>query len=268
DMLGAAGFTIAVAALVLAIVEGQTWGWWSVRTLVLFAVVPVVLVAIWRRSVHHASPIVDPQMLRVRSFALALLGSILFYAGFGAMLLGGVLFLTGVWHESVLSAGLMLAPGPVLAATFSVVSSRLAGRVGFRALGVFGTLLVSAAAVWWILRNGDAPSYPTTYLPGMLLTGIGVGFTIPILTGAGVASLAPERFATGVAVITMGRQVGSALGVAILVAVLATGASTAADFHHAWLIVLCGSLGSAAALAALGSARTRAPTGALATELS
>jgi EmrB/QacA subfamily drug resistance transporter len=268
DVLGAAGFTIAVAALVLAIVEGQTWGWASGRTLVLLAVVPAVLIAIWRRSVHHASPVVDPEMLRVRSFALALVGSILFYAGFGAMLLGGVLFLTGVWHEGALTAGLMLAPGPVLAATFSVVSSRLAGRVGFRALGVFGTLLVSAAAIWWILRIGNAPSYPTTYLPGMLLTGTGVGFTIPILTGAGVSSLAPERFATGVAVITMGRQVGSALGVAILVAVLATGASTAADFHHAWLIVLCGALGAAAALALLGPASKRAPTGTLATELS
>ena len=56
---------------------------------------------------------------------------------------------------------------------------------------------------------------------------------IPTLTGAGVSSLAPERFATGAAVLTMGRQIGVALGVALLVAVLGDAASSAADFHSA-----------------------------------
>ncbi len=53
----------------------------------------------------------------------------------------------------------------------------------------------------------------------MLVSGAGVGLVIPTLTGAGAASLAPERFATGAAILTMGRQIGAALGVAILVAV-------------------------------------------------
>ena len=54
----------------------------------------------------------------------------MFFAGFGAMLLSGVLFTTGVWDEDILTAGLMLAPGPAMAATFSVPSSRLAGTSG------------------------------------------------------------------------------------------------------------------------------------------
>ncbi len=57
---------------------------------------------------------------------------------------------------------------------------------------------------------------------GSLISGAGVGLVIPTLTGAGASSLAPERFATGAAVLTMGRQIGAALGVAVLVAVLGT----------------------------------------------
>ena len=58
----------------------------------------------------------------------------------------------------------------------------------------------------------------------MLISGAGVGLVIPTLTGAGASSLPPERFATGAAVLTMGRQIGAALGVAVLVAVLGTAA--------------------------------------------
>ena len=70
---------------------------------------------------------------------------------------------------------------------------------------------------------------------------------LPTLTGAGASELPPARFATGVAVITMGRQVGSAIGIAILVAVLGTGATTAADFHGAWIVTLIAGAGAAVA---------------------
>ena len=86
------------------------------------------------RCARHPSPVVDPAMLRVRSFAMANVAAILFSAAFGAMLLSNVLFMTGVWHESILRAGLALAPGPALAAITAVASSRFTDRVGQRAL--------------------------------------------------------------------------------------------------------------------------------------
>jgi hypothetical protein len=86
----------------------------------------------------------------------------------------------------------------------------------------------------------------------MMVSGAGVGLVIPTLTGAGASSLPPERFATGAAVLTMGRQIGAALGVSVLVAVLGTSATSAADFHSAWAISLLGGLTTAVALAALG----------------
>src|ERR1019366_1288864 len=123
----------------------------------------VLLPAIWWRSERHPSPLFEPAMLRVRSFSLAVTASILFFAGFAAMLLSGVLFLTTVWHEDVLTAGLMLFPGPLMAAVFSVPSARLGARFGYRLPGVAGALLFAVASVYWITQTGDTPAYLTQY---------------------------------------------------------------------------------------------------------
>jgi EmrB/QacA subfamily drug resistance transporter len=252
DVLGAGALIAAIGALVVAIVKGQEWGWGSPSILALLAVTAVGLPAIWWRSERHDAPIVEPAMLRVRSFGLAVGASVLFFAGFGAMLLAGVLFLTGVWHEQVLTAGLMLFPGPAMATAFSVPSARMGARVGYRIPGVAGALLFIAGQLLYITQTGDRPAYWSEYLPGIMVSGAGVGLVIPTLTGAGASSLAPERFATGAAVLTMGRQIGAALGVAVLVAVLGTSAASASDFHSAWLISVIGGVSTGLALAAIG----------------
>jgi EmrB/QacA subfamily drug resistance transporter len=252
DVIGALALIVAIGSLVVAIVKGQEWGWGSPAIVALLVVTAVGLPAIWWRSERHPAPIVEPAMLRVRSFGLAVGASVLFFAGFGAMLLAGVLFLTGVWHESVLTAGLMLFPGPATATTFSVPSARIGARLGYRIPGILGALLFVAGQLFYITQTGNTPAYAAEYLPGIAISGAGVGLMIPTLTGAGASSLAPERFATGAAVLTMGRQIGSALGVAVLVAVLGTGANTASDFHQAWLISVVGGLTAGLAMAAIG----------------
>ncbi|HEY2181699.1 MAG TPA: MFS transporter [Solirubrobacteraceae bacterium] len=253
DVVGAIALIVAVGALVVAIVKGQEWGWGSPAIVALFGTTVVLLPAIWWRSERHVAPIVEPAMLRVRSFGLAVGASVLFFAGFGAMLLAGVLFLTSVWHEDVLAAGLMLFPGPAMATAFSIPSARLGARLGYRVPGIAGAILFCAGQLWFITQTGDAPAYASEYLPGMLIGGAGVGLMIPTLTGAGASSLPPARFATGAAVLTMGRQIGAALGIAVLVAVLGSTTRTAADFHSAWLISVAGGACAGLLLAALGS---------------
>jgi MFS family permease len=198
-------------------------------------------------------PIVDPAIVRVRSFTMAVTGAAFFFVAFAAMLLGTVLFLTTVWHESALNAGLLIAPGPASAAAFSVPGARLGARFGQRKVGAVGALLFAAGGVLWLTMLGDANHYVRDFLPGMIVGGMGVGLVNPSLTAAAAASLPPERFATGAAVLTMGRQVGSALGVAMLVPVLGAGADAAA-FQGAWTFMLITAGVSAVALAAIGPA--------------
>jgi uncharacterized protein (TIGR00369 family) len=102
-------------------------------------------------------------------------------------------------------------------------------------------------------------------LPGLLLTGAGVGLTIPTLSSAAAASLPPQRFATGIGVLTMSRQIGSALGVAILIAIVGTPAPGDAvnAFDHAWTFMAAVSVAAFLAYLALGRVRvagTEPPT--------
>jgi MFS family permease len=205
--------------------------------------------------------VIEVEMLRVRSFALANLAGVVFFAAFGAMLLAGVLFLTQVWGYSVLTAGFALVPGPAMAAIFAVPAGRLGDRFGQRAVGIPGALIFASGLAWFQWRVGVTPHYLTEYLPGMLLTGTGVGLTIPSVSSAAAASLPPARFATGSAVVGMSRQIGAALGVAILIAVLGTptGAGALDAFGEAWTLMAIASVGAAVAFAAMGRVRVVAP---------
>ncbi len=260
DFLGAGVLTVAVATLVVAIVKGGDWGWSSARVLGLLALSALLLAVLARRIVRHPAPIVEPALLKVRAFSLATVGSLLFFVAFAAMLLASVLFLTGLWHESTLTAGLMIAPGPALAAASAIPGARLGGRLGANRVGALGTVLFALGGVWWIARVGASPDYVGEFLPGMLIGGIGVGLVIPSLTAMVAATLPPERLATGIAVQVTGRQLGSALGFAILVAVLGT-AQSVADFADAWRFMLASSLLAGVVLVAARRGRVALATG-------
>ncbi|MGZ4270833.1 MAG: MFS transporter [Solirubrobacteraceae bacterium] len=261
DLLGTAMLALSVGVLALGLVEAPDWGWGSARVLAALAGAAAGLALFWRRCLSHRSPVVEPSMLRVRSFALANAASLLFSAGFAAMLLGGVLFMTGVWRFSVLKAGLCLVPGPAMAATFAPIAGRLASRVGQGTLAALGMAVFAAGAGVWLWRIGAAPHYAAEMLPGQLLTGTGVGLVLPSLAGAATASLPPARFATGSAVFTMSRQIGFVLGVAILVAVLGSvgGADPLAPFHAAWAFMIAAALSGAVAALAIGPIGARVP---------
>jgi EmrB/QacA subfamily drug resistance transporter len=261
DLLGTALLTIAVGLLALGLVKAPEWGWGDERTVVALAASAAGLAIFWRRCFSHPSPVVDPSMLKVRSFALAGTASLLFSAAFAAMLLACVLFLTKVWGDSVLTAGVSLAPGPAMAATFAPIAGVLANRLGQRVLAATGLSVFGLGCAWWLWQLGAERDYAGTMLPGLIVTGIGVGLTLPSLASAAAASLPPARFATGSAVFTMSRQLGFVLGVSILVAVLGSsdGADPARAFDGAWLfMVIATGLGLVAAVG-IGEVRQHVP---------
>jgi EmrB/QacA subfamily drug resistance transporter len=255
DLVGAGVLVVAVATLIGGIVEGPDWGWADGRVLALFAAAVVLFAAFAVRSARHPVPVVEPALLKVRAFAAANVAGVFFFIGFSAMLLGSVLWLTEVWGETALGAGLKIAPGPSMAALFAVGGGILSGRIGPRAVGTVGALLFGLGGVWWATHLGATEHYASDYLPGMLIGGAGVGFVNPALAGAATAQLPPTRLATGSAVLTMSRQLGSALGVALLVAVLGTPspADVVDRFDAAWWMMVVAAFGSAAAFAMVGS---------------
>ena len=253
DLGGALLLTATIGTLVLALVKAHDWGWGDTRTVGFLAGSLVLAAAFVARSARHPTPVVEPALLR-RQFVFANAAGFLFFMGFGAMLLGSVLFLTGVWHESVLNAGLEIAPGPAMAAVFAVPAGRLGQRYGERIVGTTGALLFALGGAWWVARLSATPAYAADFLPGMAVGGAGVGLVIPSMFSAATASLPPERFATGTAVTSMSRQIGVALGVAFLVAVLGTPSpGEAVDrFASGWTVMAVASALAACAFAAIG----------------
>jgi EmrB/QacA subfamily drug resistance transporter len=254
DLLGTVVLAGSIGLLALGLVQAPEWGWGDARSLAAFALAATGLVVFVVRCARHPSPVVDLPMLRVRSFAMACTAALLFFAAFGALLLGNVLFLTREWHESVLVAGLGLAPGPAMAATFAAPAGRLADRVGQRWLGALGAFVFALGCTWWVARASAEPDYVGSFLPGILMTGIGVGLTLPSLSSAAVAGLPPARFATGSAVLTVARQLGTVLGVAILIAIFGhpSPADTLDHFHAGYVFMAVAALGASLAAVAIG----------------
>jgi hypothetical protein len=168
-----------------------------------------------------------------------------FYAAFGILLLGGSLFLSQVWHYGSSEAGLGFAPGPIAATVFAVVGSRT--PFGRRTLIVVGGLLFAVAGLYWIVFLRAAPNYAVDYLPGLLLSGTGVGLTQSAIIAAGSSVLPAHQYATGTGIINTARQVGSAIGVAILVSVLGAGLHVGDYVAGWWVIAGCAFLATPAA---------------------
>ncbi len=268
DALGALLVTGGVGALSLGLVNGGTWGWASARTIAALGLAVGALSLFAVHTARNRNPLIDRALLRLRPFTGASIVALLFSAAFGAMLLARVLWAQDVWHWSALTTGLSIAPGPIMVPLFSfLVAGRLIARFGPGPVIAAGSTIFAAGAAWWAVAIGLAPDYVDDMLGGMLLTGIGVGLTLPTLMATGASSLPPHALATGSAVVNMLRQIGLAVGVAVLIAVLGSPGSPAAALHvyqRASALTAAIALGSGVAGVALLRAR-RQPVGGSAT---
>jgi MFS transporter len=262
DALGVVLLTLGVAALALGIVKGPDWGWSSSKVVGSLVTGILLLALLVLRSATHRAPVLELSLFRVRSFAVAVSGVFLFAVAFYALLLCNILFLTQVWHYSILKAGFAVTPGPLMAALSAGPGGRLTDRFGARVVAVPGPLIFAAGCTVFALSLGADPNYLRDYLPATLLTGTGVGLTFAAFSGAAVAKLPPSRFATGSAISACFRQVGAVLGISVLVAIL--GSATRADLLHtfdrayAWMAVVSAAAGLTGFL--LGNVRAGAPS--------
>ena len=236
DLPGTLLFAIAIGALVLAVVKGQEWGWGSARIVGCLAAALAFGAAVVWRCTWHRSPIIDLSLLKIRTFSAANAMTVIAAAGYYGYTLSNVLFLTGLWRYSVLQAGLALTVGPVVAVAVAVPTSGWHSASAPAPFSLRGGLFWGAAVMWFVERVGMTPDFVGEWLPGMVLLGIGAGTLFPNLSGTAVASAPGGSFATATGMNSVARQIGAALGVAFVVAIIGTPtrATAYAAFQHAW----------------------------------
>jgi EmrB/QacA subfamily drug resistance transporter len=238
DVRGAALLAGGLALLDLALVKGTDWGWESVAVLGSFAATAVLLVLFVVSSRAHRSPLLDPALLRIPSFSIGSAATVVAGLGFYAYLLTNILWLQYVWDYSVLRAGLALVPGALVAAVVAARLGPLADRYGYRPFVVPGALVWAGAYLWYHQQVGLEPAFWSQWLPGQVLSGIGVGATLPLLGSATLAAVPGGRYATASAVMSSARQLGGVLGIAVLVVIIGdpTPASAVAAFRDGWML--------------------------------
>ncbi|MET0233688.1 MAG: MFS transporter [Kibdelosporangium sp.] len=257
DVLGAAAIAIGFGGLALALVKGDEWGWTDRSTLVVFAVTVIALVVVGIRMARHPVPIIDPALLRVRSFFWSNVTALLFCTAFGAVLPSVILRLQTGLHYDALTTGLAVAPGPLVVPLVAALGQRLGKLVSASNLVALGNAFVGLGAVLMAVSASAEVNYWAEIFPGWMLVGVGVGFALPNLLAKATVDLPPARASTGSAIVNTSRQLGYVLGVAMLVAILGTLTATDSldSFRWSWWAIA-----GAGLLATLSSFGIAAPS--------
>ena len=220
DVPGALLSVVGLGSLVWAIISAGEHGWTGDGPLVGFAVAAVATAAFvaWERRTPH--PMLDVTFFRNQRFTAASVGVMLgYFAMFGSLFLMSQL-LQFVLGYSALDAGIRLLPLALTMSVFSTVSTKLVERFGTKAVVAAGMGIV-AGSLLWMAGVGTGGTY-ADYLPGLLLMGTGVALTWAPTTESIMGSLPAAKAGVGSAVNDTVREVGGALGVAVLGSVLAS----------------------------------------------
>jgi EmrB/QacA subfamily drug resistance transporter len=232
DWIGTVALAGGIGLVVAALTEGDQWGWTSGRTLALLAGGILLAGFALVRSRSQVAPAIDISLWANRKFAVTNAVAFVFGIPMFAFLLAGPLLVTAIWHYSIISTAGMLTVGAVSAMIGSVVAGGQKPSA-HRALLVVGSLMFAGCtAIMGSDLFGDTPRFWSVWLPTGVLGGVGIGFAVTALSAAAATALPPMRFAAGVGMNLTARQVGGAIGIALLAAIFSAKGGLGLDAFH------------------------------------
>lgn len=218
DVVGALLSAAGIAALVYAVIEAPVHGWSDPNTVGGIALGLLVLTGFVFYELRHQHPLLDPRLFSNRRFAAGSLSLTLqFFALFGFMFVI-MQYLQLVRGDSALTAALSLLAMPVGMVPTSRLSPMLSERLGARAPWVAGLFLLAAGLA--VLSHLDGASAYWHITAGLIPLGAGLGLAMPPATTAITDALPQELQNVGSAVNDLTRELGGALGIAVLGSIL------------------------------------------------
>ena len=239
DYLGVATLTVGLVALLLALDFSSTAGWSSPGVIALLAVSPLGLLAFaLAERKAGASALLPPDVIRNPTFAPACIAVLLLSAVFFSILLYLPQFMVRDLGWSAVAAGAGLLPMMITFAVASLVAGSLYGRLGARLTATSGAacLTIGIFALSFLQTHSGFGSL----VPGMVVTGVGVGLFYSSISTAAITALDPSRSSLAGGVVYMcqvgGGSVGLAVNTAIVVAAGSSVAGLAGGIQHAFLV--------------------------------
>lgn len=228
DLVGTGILTVALVSLLLAISQGQSWGWGSLATVGLLALGAITLVAFVLVELRVKNPLIDVRLFAIRGVWTAhVIALALGFAMFGTFVLMPTLLQLPAstdygFGASVTASGLFLLPTVVMMVIFGPVSGAVINRFGPKPPMVFAGMAVTAAfilpaiahgALWQLVVSG-------------VLVGIGIGVGFAAISNALIESVPAAQTGEAISVNSIARTIGSSVGTAVIAALIATNSSS------------------------------------------
>jgi EmrB/QacA subfamily drug resistance transporter len=218
DLIGAALSLVTVAGVVFGIIEGPERGWTDALTVSALAAGVIAAVAFVRWELRTAEPMLDPRLFGLRGFSAGSLTiTAQFFAAFGFFFIA-LQYLQFVVGYSPLRAAVALLPLPIVLIPLARRAPLIAQRVGFRRLAPTGLVLMAFGFV--VISQVEVEMTYWLFATGLVLFAAGMALAGTPATTAITASLPPSKQGVASAVNDTARELGSALGIAILGSVL------------------------------------------------
>jgi len=219
DVAGACLSIVGLVVLVYSIIEAPTVGWLDVRTLEGIALGLVVLALFVVVELRQRRPMLDPRIFRRRRLSAGTLSIFVQFFGFYGFIFLILQYLQIVRSDSALVAALSMLPMAVAMMPTSQLAPRLAERFGARRVCVAGMALI-AAAFMVIAQVGPETDYWVLAV-GLLVLGAGMGAAMTPATSAITAALPRTQQGVASAMNDLARELGGALGIAVLGSIVA-----------------------------------------------
>jgi len=226
DLPGLVTSAVGLFALVYALIEAHSYGWTSARILGLFAIAVVALAAFVLLEMHQRVPMLDLSLFRNGTFAGANLVAILVTLAMFGIFVFFPIYMQTFRGWSPIQAGAALLPWTLMVVIFAPIAGKLSDRVGSRWLMAGGMTVVAICCL--LLSTVTLHSSFWHMLPAFILGGLGMSFVMTPMSAAAMGAAPVDKAGVASGVLNTFRQVGVALGIGIMGAIISNRAAAAA----------------------------------------